>query len=166
MRFKTFSKLSCVLRIKRPLRFYTREKIVQFVFTFFLPVWFDPSNSSNHLTRGRIRFNLMPFLQRFFCPSLSRRLLILSNKCCEEGEQSINLDKGYPRYLQDICSRHFFASILELKNTHSIDGPYPQVQLPRRSLCNALAKFLKYLNVQTNFSDLRKICFTLLKIVK
>lgn len=148
MRFKTFGNCVDVLQITRPLSVYPRERVVQFVSYFNLPVWFDPTNLAPHWVRSRIRSILIPFVQRVFCPCVCRRIqimLITSNAERWCGQESW-FERLHIRWINWTA--------------------YPLLQRTYKSRCGEFAQFLKALNAPTNFLDISNICLMLLKIVK
>nr|AYC64224.1 hypothetical protein [Pseudobryopsis hainanensis] len=139
MRIKVFGNSVGFTRTKRPLN-HRRERGTKTIYFFKLPVWFDLTNRSTRWVRSRIRWALLPFLQRCFCPSLSHRLqTFLISEFIDENNKNANWLNWTAYYL---------------------------VQAPPKHRFNQLIQFLKCLNIQTNFFDLYQVYLVLLKLVK
>nr|YP_010728842.1 tRNA(Ile)-lysidine synthase [Lithothamnion corallioides]WEA77105.1 tRNA(Ile)-lysidine synthase [Lithothamnion corallioides] len=67
-------KINYSLSIIRPLLNFNREEIGWFCRKFCLPIWSDTSNYNYKIQRNRLRYELLPYLQKYFNPNINKSI--------------------------------------------------------------------------------------------
>lgn len=79
-------KINYNLSIVRPLLDFNREEIGWFCRKFCLPIWSDTSNYNYTIQRNRMRYELLPYLQKYFNPNISESINYFLYLCIDENE--------------------------------------------------------------------------------
>ena len=66
-------------RLVRPLLTFSRDDTTQICQDLQLPIWLDPSNANQALSRNRIRNDVLPVLEELY-PGCSQRIAQLSER--------------------------------------------------------------------------------------
>nr|AYR05930.1 tRNA(Ile)-lysidine synthase [Lithothamnion sp.] len=74
------------LSIIRPLLNVTREEIKWFCRKLCLPIWSDISNYNYTIQRNRLRYELLPYLQKYFNPNINKSINYFLYLCICENE--------------------------------------------------------------------------------
>ncbi len=67
------------IQLIRPLLIFNRQETAQICQDMSLPVWLDPSNKNTHLSRNRIRYQVLPVLEDLY-PGCSSRMASLAER--------------------------------------------------------------------------------------
>ena len=62
------------IKLWRPLINFTRNEINWFCRKFYLPVWSDSTNYSYHISRNRLRNELIPYLKQYFQYNIEKQI--------------------------------------------------------------------------------------------
>lgn len=79
-------KINCQLSIIRPLLNLNREEIGWFCRKSCLPIWSDISNYNYTIQRNRLRYELLPYLQKYFNPNINKSINYFLYLCICENE--------------------------------------------------------------------------------
>lgn len=79
-------KINNNIAIIRPLINFTRSEIAWFCRHFCLPIWSDITNYNYKVKRNRIRYELMPYLQNHFNPSINQTIYNFLRLCWQDNE--------------------------------------------------------------------------------
>nr|QJH88393.1 TilS [Pterocladiophila hemisphaerica] len=125
----------------KPLLFIERINTAWLSKNFFLPIWSDNSNYIYHIKRNRLRYELIPYLIKYF-----------SNKILFQLKKFLLLMKQEDSYLK---KKSIF---LLIKNLHhqSIAMKYTKIQLYHIALQMRIIKlfFYYYFNITLSFKSI------------
>ena len=80
------------IKLIRPLLCFTREETAEICKDFNLPIWIDPSNSDNRISRNKIRNEVIPILNSLH-PGCSLRISALAERIYNiKGQQDLLID--------------------------------------------------------------------------
>nr|QCI06990.1 tRNA Ile-lysidine synthetase [Haraldiophyllum bonnemaisonii] len=107
-------KLNNKLHIIRPLIHYNRIYINWYCRKFFLPIWSDNSNNNYLIQRNRIRYELIPYLKKYFHPNIEKNLRFFLRNSFYDNEY---IKKNIINLYINLCHKKYIAlNYLSLKN--------------------------------------------------
>lgn len=127
-----------VIRFIRPFLGILREEIEAYCRTRGLATRLDRTNLEPEYLRNKIRLELIPFLEREYCPDLKKRLSVIAEIMREEDEY---LDREAQDHFEHVLSDRSESS-LEISVSHLLGLPWA---LRRRIIRLALQEILSSL---------------------
>nr|YP_010951690.1 tRNA(Ile)-lysidine synthase [Laurencia elata]WMP12629.1 tRNA(Ile)-lysidine synthase [Laurencia elata] len=80
------SKINQSIRLLRPLLKLKRSDIYWACKKFYLPIWSDNTNYKYKFERNRTRYELIPYLKKYFHKNIERNINLLLKNCYRDNE--------------------------------------------------------------------------------
>ena len=84
--FTSTKKLNSYISILRPLLNFDKAEIRWFCKKFCLPIWSDKSNYNYNIQRNRLRYELIPYLKKYFNPQIDESINAFVYTCRVDNE--------------------------------------------------------------------------------